>query len=92
MAFRILQGLGGLNELASQGFLEERGFGWLAHIPKALIVVVIMLIGSTKRWSVPVVGSLVLMLLVILLYHSKYVAFFPIFLNFQILCGSVNSG
>jgi len=77
-AFRILQGLGGLNALTSQSFLEEWGFGWAAHIRTALIVVMIMVIGSTKRWSASVVSSLALMLLVMLLYQSKGALFAPL--------------
>lgn len=70
-AIGLLHELGGINAVASQNFQDQWGAGWPAHIRTALIVVIIMVIGSAKRWSFLVVASLTLMLSVILLYQSK---------------------
>jgi len=70
-AYRVLQTLGGLNALASPSFLEEWGFGWPAHVRVLVMVILIMVIGSTRRWTPLIVGGVALMFSVILLYQSK---------------------
>ena len=66
-ASAVLQQMGGISALASQNFQNQWGIGWPAHIRMVLEVIIIMVLGSARRWSLSVVVSLALMLLVILL-------------------------
>lgn len=82
--------LGGLSAIASQTFQDQWGAGWPAHVRTALEVVIIMVLGSAKRWSVSVVVNLALMLLVILLYQSKGALLAPLIAGsvFRVLSGT----
>jgi hypothetical protein len=89
-AFVVLQQMGGLSAIASVAFKDQWGVGWGAHARIVVVVMLIFLLGSTKKWSALAVASLFLMILVVLLYRSKGALFAPLIAGsiFRVLSGT----